>query len=398
MQSSAGMTYRIQNNTLFLSPEGRITSDNAQALLTDACALLDRYPNLSVCADCSGLKYISSAGLRMLLAFKEHTDQFELTNVSPEIFDSLQITGITGLMKVSRAYREISVEGCELINRGGHGAAYKLDEDTLVKVYDRGDTLEMIERERDYAHRAFMHGIPTAIPYDVVKCGDYYGLIFELIHADNLSKSIGKYPEKIEEYAGKYAATLKKLHTTTLESGVLAPIKPIYHEKVDAMRKYCAEDELARLHAFIDWIPDRETICHGDFHEKNMMVRDGELVLIDMAKFTTGHPIFDLSVMYTTHILSGKDHPEMTEKHLGIKYGDAVKMWKLFLRHYFGTTDETELESIQALISRFAEFQALTGRGADPNFPESMVPMLMQRLRGQLFGIMDELMRQPMPF
>ena len=88
----------------------------------------------------------------------------------------------------------------------------------------------------------------------------------------------------------------------------------------------------------------------------------------------------------------------MTEKHLGIKYGDAVKMWKLFLTHYFGTTDETELESIQTLISRFAEFQALTGRGADPNFPESMVPMLMQRLRGQLFGIMDELMRQPMPF
>ena len=117
-----------------------------------------------------------------------------------------------------------------------------------------------------------------------------------------------------------------------------------------------------------------------------------------MAKFTTGHPIFDLSVMYTTHILSGKDHPEMTEKHLGIKYGDAVKMWKLFLTHYFGTTDETELESIQTLISRFAEFQALTGRGADPNFPESMVPMLMQRLRGQLFGIMDELMRQPIPF
>ena len=398
MEYSAALPFAIQEKALILSLEGRITSENAQIIAQEARGLIAAHPNYAVRADCARLTYISSAGLRMLLALKELADRFELTNVSPEIFDSLQITGITGLMKVSRAYREISVEGCVLINRGGHGAAYRLDEDTLVKVYDRGDTLEMIERERDYAHRAFMHGIPTAIPYDVVKCGNDYGLVFELIHADNLSRSICKHPEKIEEYAEKYAATLKKLHTTTLESGVLAPIKPIYHEKVDAMRKYCAEDELARLHAFIDWIPDRETICHGDYHEKNMMVRDGELVLIDMAKFTTGHPIFDLSVMYTTHILSGKDHPEMTKKHLGIEYGDAVKMWNLFLTHYFNTKDEKTLEFMQTVISRFAEFQALTGRGADPNFPESMVPMLMQRLRGQLFGIMDELMLQPMPF
>ena len=31
--------------------------------------------------------------------------------------------------------REISVEGCELLGKGGNGAVYRLDDETIVKVY-----------------------------------------------------------------------------------------------------------------------------------------------------------------------------------------------------------------------------------------------------------------------
>ena len=33
--------------------------------------------------------------------------------------------------------REVSVEGCELLGKGGNGAVYRLDEETIVKVYGR---------------------------------------------------------------------------------------------------------------------------------------------------------------------------------------------------------------------------------------------------------------------
>ena len=37
--------------------------------------------------------------------------------------------------KKDKPMREISVEGCELLGKGGNGAVYRLDEETIVKVY-----------------------------------------------------------------------------------------------------------------------------------------------------------------------------------------------------------------------------------------------------------------------
>ena len=139
-------------------------------------------------------------------------------------------------------------------------------------------------------------------------------------------------------------------------------------------------------------------ICHGDYHEKNIMLRDGELILIDMAKFTTGHPIFDLSVMYTSNVLVGQSHPELALKHVGMPYESALKMWELFLRAYFDGADEEQICSYNQLISGFAEYQALTSRGSDSNFPESMVPMLLEQVRGKLLPLIDQVTARPLPF
>ncbi len=39
----------------------------------------------------------------------------------------------------------------------------------------------MIKNEQRLAKRAFVKGVPTAISYDIVKVGDKYGSVFELL-------------------------------------------------------------------------------------------------------------------------------------------------------------------------------------------------------------------------
>ena len=34
--------------------------------------------------------------------------------------------------------KEINVNGCEIIGRGGQGTIYRLDEETIVKLYNPG--------------------------------------------------------------------------------------------------------------------------------------------------------------------------------------------------------------------------------------------------------------------
>ena len=58
--------------------------------------------------------------------------------------------------------KEINVSNCEVVGRGGQGTIFRLDEETIVKLYNPGYSLEAIEKERAAARAALKLGIPTA--------------------------------------------------------------------------------------------------------------------------------------------------------------------------------------------------------------------------------------------
>ena len=108
--------------------------------------------------------------------------------------------------------REISVEGCELIGSGGYGTVYRIDPETIVKIYRPEIGLEFVEQERNISQKAFLMGVPTAISYDVVKCENSYGVVYEMLNARTIAQIISEDPSKIPEVCGKAAELLKNLH------------------------------------------------------------------------------------------------------------------------------------------------------------------------------------------
>jgi hypothetical protein len=92
------------------------------------------------------------------------------------------MTGFSEMIPVQKADRVISVEGCEVI---GQGATARSTGSTPTPS-SRSITTVLFpksKRERELARKAFVKGIPTAIPYDVVKVGNGYGSVFELLSA-----------------------------------------------------------------------------------------------------------------------------------------------------------------------------------------------------------------------
>ena len=149
--------------------KGKIDSNNSPKFEKEIMAAL---PNE---IDAAELEYISSAGLRVLLKLRKTVGEVTVCNVSPEVYEIFDVTGFTDIINVKKALREVSVEGCELIGEGGNGAVYRLNEDTIVKVYKADidvTDLDDINREREYARTAFLNGIPSVIAYDMVKVGD----------------------------------------------------------------------------------------------------------------------------------------------------------------------------------------------------------------------------------
>lgn len=375
------MTNTFNNGTLTIELGDRIDTNNAADTEKEIFALTNEQKPDSVVLDAKNLTYISSVGLRVVLKLKKTISNTRMENVSLEVYDILSMTGFTDIMDVKKAMREISIEGCEMIGRGGHGSVYRIDGDTIVKVYNEGEPFDEIEREIAYAKKAFVYGIPTAISYDIVTCGKCFGVVFELINADTLTNRLNAEPEDFDNYAKKYCEVVQKLHTTEADTTIFSNVKDLYNKWVDDMSIYYNEKEIALLHDIINSIPDRNTFIHGDIHPKNMMVQDGELLLIDMADLTYGHPIFDYAGIALTHVMSGRNDPEMTKRVIGVDYNTALALWENLLRKNFQDKTEEERSQIKDVIMGFAMLKYAIAPAVNKNQDEKLVQSLLENSR-----------------
>ena len=326
-----------------LKISGRIDSTNAAQFekeLLDAAAGRDA----GITLDAAELLYVSSAGLRVLLKLKKSAAaEVAVINTSPEVYDIFDVTGFTSLLKVSKRQREISVDGCEIIGRGGNGTVYRLDDDKIVKVYRPVVSLDKIEREREFAKTALINGVPCVIAYDVVKCGDSYGIVFEMLRSDTLGHAMKNNPEKLDEYVEEYVALAKELHSAKIETGTFTNIKTILHERVPKLAKWCTPEEMQLLDSLIDELPDGDSIIHGDLHPGNIMIQDGELVLIDMPEVTMGAKLWDIAGIYRDLISAPQGSPDDIELSVGMPSDMIIDVGHRFFRAYTGMNDE-ELE------------------------------------------------------
>ena len=159
----------MANHNVTIELSGRIDSNNVAEAEQIISEKLPQDPTYGVVLNAEKLDYISSAGLRMVLRIKKAFPDLKIIGVSSEVYEILEMTGFTEMMEVQRAYRVVSIEGCEEIGRGANGTIYRIDQDNVVKVYNNPDALDDIKHEREVAKLALILGLPTAISYDVVR-------------------------------------------------------------------------------------------------------------------------------------------------------------------------------------------------------------------------------------
>ncbi|MBR0258635.1 MAG: anti-sigma factor antagonist [Synergistaceae bacterium] len=336
-------------NTCTICLEGRIDSNNAAETEKSLLAKANENPGAEIVLDAEKLDYISSAGLRVLMKLRKLAGKsIPIVNVSQEVYSILEVTGFIELFDVNKALREISVEGCEFIGSGGYGRVYRLDPETIVKLYNPGLSLEFVEREREISQRAFLMGVPTAISYDVVKCGESYGVVYEMLNAKTIAQVINENPGKVSELCRGSAKLLKKLHAITpgADSGLPDRKKDLlqWAESITGI----TEAESEKLIAFIRNIPERNTFLHGDYNSKNIMVRDGEFQLIDIGDAAIGHPVFDVVGLMLAYIIlpqsqGGKYTDEMRRGLLGFDFDLAPKVWRVMCGTYFGLSSDDDV-------------------------------------------------------
>ena len=382
------VTYRIDKDILYIAVEGRVDASNAAAAEAKIFAIKEQNPGKHVVLDADQLEYISSAGLRVILKLRKEVPKLAIINVAADVYEVLDMTGFTDMVTVEKAYRRMSVDGCEFIAKGANGAVYRYDAETIVKTYFAKDALPEIKQERENARRAFVLGINTAIPYGIVRVGDSYGTVTELLNAQNVTQLIRNNPDDLDQAVKYYVDMLKSIHAITVDDGEVPDMKETALAWADFVANHIPEDQGKKLRALVEAVPKQNTMMHGDYHTNNIMIQNGEPLLIDMDTLCMGHPVFELGSMFNAFVgYSELNHQNMLD-FFGYSFETAGKFWKKSLQMYLGTEDEAVCQSVAEKAMIIGYTRMLRRAVRRPNEADS--PAKIERCKEMLAILLEK--------
>jgi uncharacterized protein (TIGR02172 family) len=326
--------------------DGRVDASNSALVEDMIFGVVNENPDKHVVLDADKLEYISSAGLRVILRLRKEKPKLAIINVSAAVYDILDMTGFTDMVTVEKAYPRMNIDGCEFIAKGANGAVYRYDDETIVKTYFAKDALPEIKQERENARRAFVLGVNTAIPYGIVRIGDNYGTVTELLNAQSITKLIRKNPDDLSLAAKYYIDMLKGIHAIEVEDGQVPDMMGIALGWVDAISDQLPAVQVTKLRSMVEAVPKMNKLLHGDYHTNNIMIQNGEPLLIDMDTLCMGHPVFELGSMFNAFIGYGELNHQNLVDFFGYSFETSEKFWNISLKMYLGTDDEDYCQSV----------------------------------------------------
>ena len=367
------MTTQLINNkgeaTLTLC--GRLDTAVSSQVSSDIQQLLDTAGTIQhLTVDAGQLEYISSSGLRILLMLAKRFKQFRITEVNPEVYDVLNMTGFTKMMTVERALRQLCVEGCEVIGVGGVGTVFRLNDDTIIKVFREGTTMDEVRKEITMSKEAFVMGMPTAISFDMVRVGSQYGLVYELLHAQTLSACLKQAPERVDELARKYAGLFRQMHAIQVPADSCVP-DALEHERNQVLhiRRYFPQEKIDILLQILDTVPASNRLLHLDLQAKNAMIQNEELMLIDMGEVGYGHPILDLAHAYSAMVSLVGDY----DKIIGIPRELGTELWNRAIDYYFEGLPADVVALRKEQIKALSCVRNFSWLALSDSFPETVI-------------------------
>lgn len=360
-ENNMDLSFTKNSGVLTVSLPDSINTTNAvqvEQQLNDV--LEEASPFDSLVFDAEKLAYISSVGLRIMLRMKKEHDSLIIENVSSDVYEIFEMTGFTEIIEIKKAFRKISVDGCKVIGEGFYGRVYRISPDTIVKVYYRDSKLEDVDRERRLAKTAFVLGVPTAIAYDVVKAmedgKEYYGSVFELLDCASLKNLMLDDPQNLDKYIKMHSDLIDKINSTLVPSKDLPYSLEATKEWLRVIKENSVFDDetFAKLVKLVNTIPNVDNMVHGDCHVKNILVQNGEPLLIDMDTLSKGHRIFELAGIYLCYIAYELTEPGNCLSFLGVHPETCKKIYYGVLNNIFHDKSEEEIKTIQKKIEVLA--------------------------------------------
>jgi hypothetical protein len=133
-----------------------------------------------------------------------------------------------------------------------------------------------------------------------------------------------------------------------IRSDIMPDMKVVALGWAEYLKDHLPADQADKLYSLISAVPEDDHLLHGDYHVKNILLQNGESLLIDMDTLCHGHPIFELASIFNAYVGFGLSHPYGMREFLGIPFASCVDFWRKSLALYLDTQDEDRINEVEA--------------------------------------------------
>ncbi|MGA3093746.1 MAG: aminoglycoside phosphotransferase family protein [Terriglobales bacterium] len=187
------------------------------------------------------------------------------------------------------------------IAAGRTADVYEWGPNSVLKLFREDVGLAAIKHEHSSSVAVYKAGAPAPEPGELVSMGARYGIEYERIEGVPLSRAVGSDQSKLTYYADLMADTHLRVNSIENVEGLptrhaILAMRLRDAAVLDAEAKRCA---LSRLHE----LGAGTSLCHGDFHPENILLRDNTVMVLDWTVASSGDALSDLA--QTVLILSG---------------------------------------------------------------------------------------------
>lgn len=96
------MLHKLENKVITIYLEGELNSFNSEDVEKEIEAILAPKGFDAIVLDAEKLKYISSAGLRIVARLKQQYNALSIINMNNDVYDIFEMVGFTDIIEIKR--------------------------------------------------------------------------------------------------------------------------------------------------------------------------------------------------------------------------------------------------------------------------------------------------------
>ena len=179
-----------------------------------------------------------------------------------------------------------------LIGQGNTAEIYDYEGNTVIKLYRAGFPVQGVLKEY-YVNGRVQDEYPMMPKaLNVVTCKDRAGILYEKIEGHDMFTAIIENPLSIRKMAKKLALIHADIHEKRIEN--IVSVKDKLIEEIEWTNDL-SDDEKNKAIQLLCSLPNKDGLCHFDYHPGNIMMTESEYKVIDWMTACVGDPASDIA-------------------------------------------------------------------------------------------------------